>query len=250
MKKLLLILLITGFSHTAYSAMINDVGGHSSATMKAVQEDIKTAQEKIETVKNAQITQLILGGPQAWMSAGIGYLKLGATKVTDTVVEALSGEDEEGQAKKTVDGNLPEGEDMIKTRDEKLQASSDPEKAGTENTAETKKNRKVAITEMATYGYALGLTNRVTASRAIGDDVTSAQTSAVAKTNSATNYGAAVAASTSTANSNTQVFNNLLKATAARNVLRGLTATEQNNATNLMINDPSIMFSGVSNLLQ
>lgn len=246
MKKLLFILLITGFTQTAYSASINDVGGHSSATMKAVQEDIKTAQEKIETVKNAQITQLILGGPSAWMAAAGSYLDVGISKITDSATEALSpSDDDEETASKTKDGKLPEGEEMIKIKDEKLQASSDPQKASSQNTAETKINRETAITEMATYGYALGLTTRVTASRAIGDDITSAQKSAAERTNTATNYGSAVAASTSTANSNTQIFNKVLKATAARNVLRGLSATEQNNPTGLIINDLGVMFPGM-----
>lgn len=234
MKNLLTILLLSFyFSSISFAAQINDVGGHSTATQNAVQEDDKTSVEKIETRRNAEIKKLILGGPNAWLEAGAGYLDLGITKISDSISNAFSSDEEEGGDNKK--GALPEGETMAKTYDSKFNRDTNPETAGIANKAKTSKNTEIAITELATYGYSYGIANRVVASRNVGDDTTSVNTAAASKTSQATDLGSAVAASAATANTTTQVFNNLVRAAAITNAQRALSVTEQNSTTNSIL---------------
>ncbi|MBQ8251291.1 MAG: hypothetical protein IJY92_05215 [Alphaproteobacteria bacterium] len=245
MKKLLPVLLLSFcFYPSVFAAQINDVGGHSSTTQEAVQEDDKTAMEKKDTRKNAEIKKLILGGPQAWLAAGKSYLDLGITKVSNTVSSAFSSDDEEeggkGGAKK---GELPEGEGMANTYDNKFKRKDDPNTASTADKAKTSRNTEVATTELATYGYAYGISKRVVAARNVGDNSTSVNAAAAKKTSSSTDLGSAVAASTATANTNAQIFNDLLRAVAITNAQRSMTVTEQNSPTNSMLD--SVLTGGI-----
>ena len=237
MKKLLSVLLLSFcFYPSVFAAQINDVGGHSTNTQQAVQEDDKTSMEKKDTRKNAEIKKLILGGPDAWLAAGMGYLELGITKISDGVSNAFSSEDKDGKKGSSKKGELPEGEDMSKTYDSKFKRDENPETASTTNKTQTSQNTEIATTELSTYGYSYGLAKRVVASRAVGDDTTSASSAAAEKTSNANDLGSAVAASTSTANTNAQIFNNLVRAAAITNAQRALSVTEQNNATNSILN--------------
>ena len=246
MKKLLPILLITFcITPSVFAAQINDVGGHSTATQNAVQEDDKTSMEKIDTRKNAEIKKLILGGPSAWIAAGKGYLDLGITKLSDSISDAFSSDDEEGGGS-TKKGELPEGKQMATTYDSKFKRDSNPETAGTSNKAKTSKNTEIATTELATYGYSYGIANRVVASRNVGDDTTSVGKAAEEKTSSSNDLGSAVAASTATANTNAQIFNNLVRAAAITNAQRALAITEQNNPTNSILD--SVLTGGMGGM--
>jgi hypothetical protein len=187
----------------------------------------------------------MLGGPSAWLAAGKGYLDLGITTISDSISDAFSSDDEEGGggAKK---GELPEGKQMATTYDSKFKRDTNPETAGIANKATTSKNAEVAVTELSTYGYSYGIANRVIASRNVGDDTSSVGKAAEEKTSSSNDLGSAVAASTATANTNAQIFNNLVRAAAITNAQRALAVTEQNNSTNSILD--SVLTGGMGGI--